>query len=163
MVMFASNGAHAHGEKDTARNVQETKEFVCNMATWDLGDAVKKTSQPVDHDVDEFELAGLPLAPSKLVAPPRVASSPIQLECRLVTTFALPDQRDGTPNTLLVGRVLGVHINDEVLDGGLIDISRLRPLARLGYDRFGVVDAGFTLPRASHGIVHDAAAGRARR
>ena len=70
MVMFAANGKHPHGHKDSIVNVEATGEFVCSMATWDLRQHVKETSAPVLPDTNEFELAGLETEPSELVKPP---------------------------------------------------------------------------------------------
>ena len=145
MVMFASNGAHPHGAKDTARNVRATGEFVCNMATFALRAAVKHTSAPVDAKTDEFALARLEMLASTLVRPPRVAASPIHLECRFVTALELPPERGGAPNTLIVGEVVGIHISDEVIVDGLVDLARFKPLARLGYDRFASVETSFAV------------------
>ena len=76
--MFSSEGF-----KDSVSNIRETGEFVCNLATWDLRDAMNATSAPLPHGINEMERAGLKPAPSRLVKPPRVAASPCALECKL--------------------------------------------------------------------------------
>ncbi|MEE8285339.1 MAG: flavin reductase family protein, partial [Gammaproteobacteria bacterium] len=83
IVMFSSNGAHGEGGyKDSVSNVQDTGEFVCNLATWENREAMNTTSTMVARSVDEFELSGLTPVPSKLVNPPRVKESPVHLECK---------------------------------------------------------------------------------
>src|SRR5262245_60630822 len=148
IVMFAANGAHAEGGiKDTVRNVQETGEFVCNLATWETREAMNATSASVPRAVDEFALAGLTPIPAKCVAPPRVAESPAHLECTYLKTVELPTDDPGQPNLVVFGRVVGVHIDDRVLRDGRVDTTALRPIARLGYSDYTIVDRFFTMRR----------------
>ncbi|MBX6368838.1 MAG: flavin reductase family protein [Rhodospirillales bacterium] len=147
MVMFATNGSHRHGGlKDSLQNAIDTREFVVNLATWDLREAMNATSAGVESTVDEAAVAGLAMAPSRLVKPPRVAASPVHLECALHDVVELPPARYG-PNHLVIGRVLGVHIEDGVLVEGRLDLSRVRPIARLGYHDYTVVGEIFTMMR----------------
>jgi len=142
-VMFSSGG-----RKDSQRNAEETGEFVCSLATYDLRDAMNRTSQHVGPEVDEMALAGLTPAPSKLVAPPRVAESPVAFECRYWRTIDLPGP-DGGPGThaIVLGQVVGVHIDDSVLVGDKVDVTKLKPIARLGYGDYAVIDEVFELTR----------------
>lgn len=142
-VMFASGG-----RKDSQRNAEETGEFVCSLATYDLREAMNRTSMPVEPDVDEMKLAGLTPAASRLVAPPRVAESPVAFECRYWRTVDLPG-KDGAAGThaIVLGQVIGVHVADEVISGGRVDVTKLRPIARLGYGDYAVIDEVFTLAR----------------
>jgi flavin reductase (DIM6/NTAB) family NADH-FMN oxidoreductase RutF len=134
IVMFAVTGPHtAGGQKDSMRNAIETGEFVVNLTTWSLRERVNLTSAPAPPGTDEFELAGLTKAPSLLVGASRVAESPVNLECRLVQAVQLPTPDPDDPNTVAFGEVVGIHIADEVLVDGLIDYTRLEPIARLGY------------------------------
>jgi len=147
-VMFATTAAHHEGgHKDSMRNALATGEFVVNLATWALREAVNLTSTPAPRTVDELELAGLTTAPSQLVAPPRVAESPVQLECRVTTSVELltPDPDD--PNTVVFGEVVGVHIADAVLVNGLVDVHLLRPIGRLGYREYVDVTESFEMTR----------------
>jgi flavin reductase (DIM6/NTAB) family NADH-FMN oxidoreductase RutF len=92
-------------------------------------------------------LAGLTAAPCKLVKPPRVKESPVAFECEYHQTIELPGGgRDGVWYIVL-GRVLGIHIDDEVIADGMVDVTRLRPIARLGYDDYSVVDSVFSMQR----------------
>ena len=150
-LMFSAN-LNARGErKDTARNVLASGEFVWNMATWDLRDAVNLTSEELPRDRDEFLHAGLTKAPSSLVKPPRVAASPVQFECRLLTSLQLPGNTAVGTVDVLFGTVVAVHIADEYLrTDGRLDIERIRPLARMGYHDYTSVEQVFTMaPRGS--------------
>jgi flavin reductase (DIM6/NTAB) family NADH-FMN oxidoreductase RutF len=129
MVAFASNGT-----KHSLANIEATGEFVCNLATRALAEAVNATSAVVPEEVDEFALAGLEPAPSRVVAPPRVAASPAALECRLLRVVDLADL-DGVPAAyrLVIGQVVGVHVDRDYLRDGLFDTAAARPIARAGY------------------------------
>ena len=142
-VMFASGG-----RKDSQRNAEETGEFVCSLATYDLREAMSKTSAAVGPEVDEMRLAGLTPAPSRLVAPPRVAELPVAFECRYWRTIELPGRNGAASgHAIVLGQVVGVHIADAAIVDGKVDVTLLKPLARLGYGDYAVIDEVFTLPR----------------
>jgi flavin reductase (DIM6/NTAB) family NADH-FMN oxidoreductase RutF len=146
-VMFAAaNFPRLPRPKDSVTNVIETGEFVVNMATYELREAVNMTSSAVDPEIDEATLAGLEMIPSKLVKPPRVAASPVHLECRYHCTLALPGRNLEQSHYVVIGQVIGVHIKDEAITAeGRIDILKLRPLARLGYHDYTSVESFFTM------------------
>ncbi|MCB1490972.1 MAG: flavin reductase family protein [Rhodobiaceae bacterium] len=145
IVMFSSNVY-----KDSVRNVDQTGEFVCNMATYDLRDKMNATSAPVSSDVDEFELAGLTKVASRAVAPPRVAECPAALECRHLQTIELTGLDGKSAGAWMVlGQVVGVHIDDTVIIDGRVDVTLFRPLARLGYMQYASVDSVFSIQRPS--------------
>ncbi len=145
IVMFASNVY-----KDSVRNVDETGEFVCNMATYALREPMNATSAPVGPDVNEFEIAGLTPAPCRAVKPPRVAESPAALECRHLQTIELNDLNGQSVGSWVVlGQVVGIHIDDEVIVDGAVDVTRYKPLARLGYTDYVAVDTVFSIARPS--------------
>ena len=127
-------GFSSGGRKDSQRNAEETGEFVVNLATMALAQAMNRTSAPVPAGVNEMELAGLASAPSRLVKPPRVADTPAALECRLLQVLPLKDL-DGvaTSCTLMLGQVVGVHIDKAFLKDGLFDMTLARTIARCGY------------------------------
>ncbi|HEY1068235.1 MAG TPA: flavin reductase family protein [Pirellulales bacterium] len=127
-------GFSSSGRKDSQRNVEATGEFVFNLATKPLAEAMNLTSAPAEAGVNEMHLAGLTAAPSRFVKPPRVAESPASLECRVVEILRLKDL-DGaeTPNTVIFGQVVGVHIDKAYLKDGLFDTAAARPIARCGY------------------------------
>ena len=143
MVMFSSTGW-----KDSAANVAETGEFVWNLATYSLREKMNLTSAPVPRNANEFELAGLTMTPCRLVAPPRVGESPVSLECKHLRTIHLEDI-SGVPvdRYMVLGQVVGVHIDDAFIHDGLVDTAELRPLARLGYKDYSVVEKVFQLTR----------------
>ena len=148
IVMFSSNGAHTEGEyKDSAKNVAETGEFVCNLATWELREKMNTTSAMVARSVDEFALAGLTPSPSKLVRPPRVAESPVHFECTHLQTVELPTDDPSRPNLAVFGKVIGIHIDESIITDGMIDMNVFKPIARLGYFDYTVVDNVFSMPR----------------
>jgi flavin reductase (DIM6/NTAB) family NADH-FMN oxidoreductase RutF len=134
--------------KDTQRNIEATGEFVCNLASWELRDAVNASSVESPPDVDEFDLTGLEAAESQFVRPPRVKRAAAALECKYVQTVPLPSATD-EPHffSLIVGRVVGVYIDDAVIRDGRVDVTLIRPLARLGYFDFSVVNEVFAMPR----------------
>ena len=129
IVLFSSEGP-----KDSLIFVEETKEFVCSLATFDLRTAVVETSAQFPRGVNEMAEAGLTPAPSRLVRPPRVADAPAALECKLLLVLPLTDL-DGQPtgSTLILGQVVGVHIDRAFLKGGLFDVAAAGTIARCGY------------------------------
>ena len=116
--------------KDTLRNVRETRELVVNVVTEAMAGPIVKASGDWPPDVDELELVGLTAVPCDLVRPPRVAESPVSLECRLDREIALGESR------LVVGEILRAHVRDDVLTEGRVDVAKLRPLARLGGEQY---------------------------
>lgn len=137
-VYFASGG-----RKHSLKNAEETGEFVCVLATYDLREQMNATSAAVDYGIDEMRLAGLTPTPSRLVKPPRVAESPVAFECRYHATLSLPG-RPGSPKEpyhCVVGLVVGIYIDDRVIKDGRIDIPSIKPIARLGYMDYSVVTA----------------------
>lgn len=142
-LMFSSAG-----RKDSQRNAEETGEFVCSLATFDLKEQMNKTGAPLGPDQDEMAHAGLTAAPSRLVKPPRVKESPVAFECRYYKSIDLPG-RDGGPSTfsIVLGMVVGIHIEDWAIRDGRVDVTRLKPIARLGYADYSVVDSVFELAR----------------
>jgi flavin reductase (DIM6/NTAB) family NADH-FMN oxidoreductase RutF len=148
MVMFSPAGPRlGGGAKDTYANILATEEFVVNFVTWELREAMNRTSEHVGPEVDEFEHAGLAKAPSRKVRPPRVAASPVNLECVFVHALRLPTTKPPVENNVVFGRVVGFHIDERIIKDGQIDMAAYRPIARLGYFDYTVVDTVFTLDR----------------
>jgi flavin reductase (DIM6/NTAB) family NADH-FMN oxidoreductase RutF len=145
-VMFAANQTTDGRRKDTVVNAEQSGEFVYNMATYDLRKAVNLSAQQVPPEVDEFELAGVTKAPSKLVKTPHVAESPVHFECLYYQTLRLPGNNPMSAVDIVIGKVIGIHIKDEfVTSDGKIDILRIRPIARLGYYDYTVVESVFEM------------------
>jgi flavin reductase (DIM6/NTAB) family NADH-FMN oxidoreductase RutF len=129
MVMFSSNGW-----KDSVRNVSETGEFVANLAVRALAEAMNLTSVAVPPGVDEMDLARLEKAPSVLVKPPRVAAAPAALECTCVSIQRLRGIGGvESSNYMVIGQIVGVHIDPAFLRDGIFDTAAARPLGRCGY------------------------------
>ncbi len=148
MVMIACNGtSNEGGRKDTLANIEDTGEFVVNMATEALSQQMNTSSASVPPEVDEIALATLTPTPSTMVKPPRVAESPAHLECTHFQTIALPTTRPDVPNNLVLGSVVGIHIDDSILTDGMVDTLKFKPLARLGYMEYTVVDNVFSMLR----------------
>ena len=144
-VMFATNQTTTGARKDSANNAERTGEFVWNMATYALREAVNLSAQEVGPEIDEFALAGVTKAASRLVKPPRVAESPIQFECAYHATLRLPGSMLGTVD-IVIGRVLAVHIADEFINAdGRVDLIRIRPIARLGYYEYTSIESVFEM------------------
>jgi flavin reductase (DIM6/NTAB) family NADH-FMN oxidoreductase RutF len=143
LVMFASEG-----HKDSVSFIEQTGEFVCNLATWDLREAMNITSAPLPRGVNEMQRAGLDATPSRLVKPPRVAASPCALECKLIKIVAMATA-DGKPVDchVVFGQVVGVHIDDRFIVDGLLDTAAMKPIARCGYDQYAVVESVFSMTR----------------
>lgn len=128
IVGFASIGA-----KDTLRNVQDTGEFVWNLATRPLAEAMNASCAAVAPEVDEFALAGLAAVPSRMVNAPRVAESPVAFECK-VTQIVQLQRADGetVPTWLVLGEVVGVHIAQAMLKDGVYDTASAGHILRGG-------------------------------
>ncbi len=146
IVFFAPNsGPDRPNGKDSQVNAEQSGEFVVNIVPYELKEQMQRTAAPVEPRVDEMALVELASLPSRLVKPPRVAGSPIHLECRYLKTVDLPNQAPNGPNAIVLGSVIGIHIDDRVLSDGLVDMGKFRPVARLGYRDYTVVDDVFTI------------------
>ena len=143
IVMFSSSGY-----KDSVSNIDATGEFVCNMASFGLKDEMNQSSAPVEHGVSEFDLAGLEMAASQLVTPPRVAKAVTALECKHLQTLRLKTLTGGeTDNYVVFGQVVGIHIDDSILVDGMVDVTLYKPLSRLGYMDYASVTEVFQMGR----------------
>lgn len=121
------------GYKDTVRNIEATGEFVWNLATRELAEQMNATCAAVPPEVDEFELAGLATAPSRLVGVPRVAAAAVSFECKLSQLIRLQSAAgDPVDSWLTLGEVVGVHIDERLLVNGVYDTAAARPIFRGG-------------------------------
>ena len=127
-------GFSSDGRKDAITFVEETREFVCNLATFELREQMNATSAPLPRGESEMAHAGLTPAPSRLVSPPRVAEAPAALECKWLQTVPLvPLEGGGARYFLVIGQVVGIHIEDRYVVDGLVDTAAMRPIGRAGY------------------------------
>jgi flavin reductase (DIM6/NTAB) family NADH-FMN oxidoreductase RutF len=146
-VLFSSST-----RKHSQTNAEASGEFVLNMATYDLRHEMNLTSGAYDGSVSEPELAKLEMVPSRYVKPPRVARSPIVLECNYLKTVEMVGSTGKrSTSSLVLGEVINVYIDDSVIVDGQIDVTRIRPIARLGYMDYSVVDSIFPMMRPGEG------------
>jgi flavin reductase (DIM6/NTAB) family NADH-FMN oxidoreductase RutF len=144
MLAFSSVGA-----KDSVTFARETGEFVWNLVTWELREAMNESSAPLPRGSSEFERTGLEMAPSRIVAPPRVAAARCSMECKVIHEMQLRDI-DGRPvdQHLVIGQVVGVHLDERAIDGAVVDTATLRPVARCGGPAdYAVVERLFQMTR----------------
>lgn len=143
LVWFSSDG-----EKDSATAAAETGEFVTNLVSRMLAEKMNATSVNAPRGVNEFDHAGLTMAPSRLVKPPRVAEAPAALECK-VTDIYRPHALNGalTDSFVVVGEVVGVHIDESYVHDGLFDAVMAGNVARLGYFDYSSTDRTFSMRR----------------
>lgn len=133
-------------QKDSFNNVRASGEFVANVVTEELAEAMNITATEFPAGVDEFEAAGLTAAPSHAVRAPRVAESPVNFECQVAHIVELGQEPGG--GSVVIGRVLHIHVADEVLfNGDKIDVERLRPIGRLAGSSYCKVRDLFELKR----------------
>jgi flavin reductase (DIM6/NTAB) family NADH-FMN oxidoreductase RutF len=137
-VMFASTGV-----KDSLLNIRETGVFCVNVVGEDWLGRMSETSAVVARGVDEFALAGVEKAACETIPCPRVAGVPAALECRVVREVPLL----GAGNAMVLGEVTGVHLRDDCLVGGRFDVTRFRPVGRLGYRDYAIVREVVEVPR----------------
>jgi flavin reductase (DIM6/NTAB) family NADH-FMN oxidoreductase RutF len=144
-VMFVSTSVKAdrHFGKDSVANIDETGVFCVNIVEYAMRDAMNVTSGSYGAEVDEFEQAGLERAECETIACSRVAGAPAALECRLTKVVTL----EGEANVAVIGEVTGVYMRDDCIVDGAFDLTRFRPLARLGYKDYSVIDSLFSLTR----------------
>ena len=116
--------------KDTLRNIRETQEFVVNIVTYELAEAMNLTSGEYDASVNEFELAKVTPEASTVVRPPRVAESPVSFECRRYQI--LDFSSEPTSSSLVIGRIVSIHVKDEHLKEGKLDRNSLDLIGRMG-------------------------------
>ncbi|MEU2284881.1 flavin reductase family protein [Streptomyces sp. NPDC013178] len=132
------------GRKDSLRNIEATGEFVVNLAPEPLFEQINASAVDFPADEDEFDAVGIEREPSLRVRPPRVAASPVALECRLHSTLGIGN------STLVLGQVVHAAVHEDVIVDGHPDIRRLRPLARLGGDEWSTIGEVHELARIAY-------------
>lgn len=144
-VLFSSNQSPDGSRKDTVANVEQTGQFVWNMATWTQREAVNATAEELPPSVDEFSRVGLEKVQATRVNVPMVAGSPVAFECEYMQTVRLPGKgRMGTVDVVF-GRVVAVHIDDDAITDGKLDVVKTRPIARMGYFEYTSVESKFDM------------------
>ena len=143
MIAFSSEGL-----KDSPRNARDTGEFTFNLATLPLAQQMNLSSANLDNGENEFDFAGLTMAPSRVVRPPYVGESPAALECKVIEFLELKDlERRPTGRYLIVGQVVATHIKDEFITNGRFDAVKAQTIARCGYNDYATVESQWELVR----------------
>ena len=146
-VMFASAAAEQPLQfKDSLINILETKEFVVNFATSITRKEMNLSSLNAPKNHDEFMIADLRKRKSKLVKPPSVAASPVNLECKLLKTLKLKSNSKKY-TTMIIGEVIGIYIKDNFIKNGRVDSVAMRYVARMGYSEYTTVSSKFKMKR----------------
>lgn len=152
MVMFAANQYPDGRRKDTVINAEQTGWFVWNMVTWDLREAMNTSAMAVPYGQSEIELAGLETVKADLCDVPMIAQSPCHFECRYISTHRLPGNSPVGTVDVVFAEVMKIHVKDEfITPDGKLDILKMRPIARMGYYDYTVIDNKFEMkiPQAS--------------
>jgi len=146
MVMFSS-APSGNTAKDSLRNILETEEFVVNVVSAALGDAMNISSGSFPYGTSEFAKAGLEMVEGETIAVPRVKAAPAALECRLWKTIELPKPDQGGGSVVIMGTVTGIYIDDDIVTDGKVDVTAYQPLARLGYMDYAKITDLFSMQR----------------
>lgn len=147
IVMFSSEG-----KKDAIAFVEETGEFTCSLVTMALAHQMNQTSAPLARGTSEYGHAGLEMAASKFVRPPRVAASPAALECKLLSVQQLVDlDGNAVERWMVLGQVVGIFMDDDFIRDGRFDTVAAHPIARCGYADYAEVDHLFSIQRPPGG------------
>jgi flavin reductase (DIM6/NTAB) family NADH-FMN oxidoreductase RutF len=143
-LMFAASNRHDGPLKHSWANAEATGSFVFNMASAELAEPMNISAAIVDEGVDEFKLSGLTAVASERIAAPRVKEALIAMECEYWKTIELP-RNDESRRGMIIGHVVGIHIDESILTDGLVDVAKLKPLARLGYFDYTIVESRFEM------------------
>ncbi len=147
-VMFASSSRPDTGtRKDSQVNIERTGEFVCSIVGHDQREAMNTSSLHLPYGEDEMPVSGLVGEPSRLVRPLRVRGAPAHLECRHLQSVQMPSRREDRENWVIFGEVLGIHVDDSIITDGLVDVTRYRPVSRLGYMDFASISEVYAMGR----------------
>ncbi len=157
-VIFSSTRRLPGKNKDTLENIERTGEYVVNIVVDDIAEAMNLTAAEYPADESEFDIAGLTPAPSDMVRPPRVAESPVNLECRLKQVIQIGE--GAQEHGLVLGEVVLAHVRDDIIDGHRIDHQRLRPTGRLAGSMYCHTTDVFELVRPEYPTKVDASANR---
>ena len=149
MVMFISapdmRETNKGGRKDSLANILETREFGVNIVGSEQADQMVKSSQDVTADIDEFNHTGLDKKQAEKISAPLVAGAPAHLECVYYDHITLPDNGRGQNSVMVMGTIVGIHIDEAIIADGRVDVSRYTPVARLGYKDYAAVSDLFEM------------------
>ncbi len=147
IVMFSSEN-----KKDAVAFIEETGEFTCSLVTKALDQQMNLTSAPLPRGESEYAHAGLEMAPSRFVKPPRVAASPAALECKLLSIQQLKDiDGNDVPRWMVLGQVVAAYVDEAFVRDGRFDTAKANPIARCGYADYAEVSELFSIVRPAGG------------
>jgi len=148
MVVIGPGGYSKSGNnKDTLLNIKNNPEFVCNFVSWDVKDIMNESSYSFDNNESEIEKLNIETEDSTIVSIPRVKLSPAHFECTLFKIIDLPSDSKGNPNHLIIGNIIGINISDKIIKNDRIDIGELKPISRMGYDEYALINTIFSMKR----------------
>ena len=148
MVVIGPGGYSKSGNnKDTLLNIKNNPEFVCNFVSWDVKDIMNESSYSFDNNESEIEKLNIETEDSTMVSIPRVKLSPAHFECTLFKIIDLPSDSRGNPNHLIIGNIIGINISDKIIKNDRIDIGELKPISRMGYDEYALINTIFSMKR----------------
>ena len=148
MVVIGPGGYSKSGNnKDTLLNIKNNPEFVCNLVSWDVKDIMNESSYSFDNNESEIEKLNIETENSTMVSIPRVKLSPAHFECTLFKIIDLPSDSKGNPNHLIIGNIIGINISDKIIKNNRIDIGELKPISRMGYDEYALINTIFSMKR----------------
>jgi flavin reductase (DIM6/NTAB) family NADH-FMN oxidoreductase RutF len=148
MVVIGPGGYSKSGNnKDTLLNIKNNPEFVCNFVSWDVKDIMNESSYSFDNNESEVEKLNIETEDSNMVSNPRVKLSPAHFECTLFKIIDLPSDSRGNPNHLIIGNIIGINISDKIIKNDRIDIGELKPISRMGYDEYALINTIFSMKR----------------
>ena len=148
MVVIGPGGYSKSGNnKDTLLNIKNNPEFVCNFVSWDVKDIMNESSYSFDNNESEVEKLNIETEDSNMVSIPRVKLSPAHFECTLFKIIDLPYDSRGNPNHLIIGNIIGINISDKIIKNDRIDIGELKPISRMGYDEYALINTIFSMKR----------------
>jgi flavin reductase (DIM6/NTAB) family NADH-FMN oxidoreductase RutF len=144
-LLFCPVNRRDGSQKDSLLNVLDTKEFVVNVVSGDNAELMNRTSADYTSDVSEFEALGIETVDSKIVAPPRVASSLAQFECKLLQHIELASGPAGA--NVVIGEIVMIHIDDSIVEDAIVDPAKLDNVGRLGGKAYTKTTDRFQLDR----------------
>lgn len=148
-ILFVCSRQDDGTKKGTLINIEETGQFVVNMVPESLGEVMNITATEYPHGISEFEKAGLTAEPSSVVAPPRLKESPISFECERHAIMQVGADEVGS-GTIIVGRIVMIHVDDAILKDGKIDYDRLHLIGRMGGMEYTRTRDRFTMIRKKY-------------
>jgi len=149
LIIFSSSKFTSDGKlKDSLSNIEQNGEFVVNIVNENIVEAMNKTAAEYPENVNEFDIANLTQIDSDLVKPPRLRESPVNMECKLERIITLGTEAH--PQGLVIGEIIQLHIDDQIISGHRINHEKLKPVGRLAGNMYTHTNDVFELMRPSY-------------